>query len=57
MVNSKGQTLTEYILMLACMTVIGLMIMKAMVGNVKGTGGAINKMTNNAAKKIADLKN
>jgi hypothetical protein len=57
-INERGQNTTEYLFMLALMTVVGLLIMKSMIGTdhgpQAGTGGAITKMAEKSAKSIAD---
>ena len=54
MVNRAGQSTTEYILMLSVLTIIGIWIMKAMIGNSSGQGGAVNTASKTAADKIAN---
>ena len=48
-----GQGVTEYILMLAAMTLLGLWILKSLVGNTKGTGGTVRTVSETTTKKIA----
>ena len=54
-IRSRGQAITEYIVMLGLLTLIGAWIMKAMTG-AAGESGAIKTMSKNAASKIADDK-
>lgn len=55
MVNRRGQALTEYILMMAIMTVIGLWIMRGLSGNtLRGNSGALANMTKKETRNIAN---
>jgi hypothetical protein len=51
--HTAGQAMTEYILMLLCLTAIGAMIVSGMVGGDSGKGGAVRKMTDKGAAAIA----
>jgi hypothetical protein len=52
----SGQTITEFVLMLSLLTAIGLLLMYGLIGG-NGQGGAVHNMSDNAARKIADVKN
>lgn len=50
-----GQGMTEYVLMLALLTALGLYLTRKMIGNpTQATGGAVGSMTVNVSKKIAN---
>jgi hypothetical protein len=49
----SGQGVSEYILMLAAITLLGVWIMKSLVGNLKGTGGTVASVSTSTTKKIA----
>jgi hypothetical protein len=55
MVNRDGQAITEYILMLGIMTLIGLWIMRGLTGNsLQGNSGALAQMDRKATRNIAN---
>jgi hypothetical protein len=54
-VRKSGQGLTEYMLMLGLLTVIGILIMKSMLGSEAAPNtGAIGSMQQDGAKAIAN---
>jgi len=50
--NHTGQTVTEFILMLAFMTIIGIYLMSTLIGG-NSQGGAVNTMTEKTTSNIA----
>jgi hypothetical protein len=53
MVNRKGQSIAEYLMMLGFLTGIGILILKIFAGSQQNPGGAMTTMSANASKKIA----
>jgi len=51
MVKEKGQSLTEFLLVMAILTGIGLLLVNLMTGTNGSPGGA-NAMATNASNKI-----
>jgi hypothetical protein len=49
---SRGQTTTEFVLMMMLMTLIGAFMMERLTGN-HGRGGAVTTMTRQMVPKIA----
>ena len=59
MVKERGQTMTEFILLLAILTLVGAWLMNVFVGGSSGTGGAIrnpNGLEKTGITKIATEK-
>jgi hypothetical protein len=52
MVSEKGQTVTEFVLMIAFLTLLGLLMMKTFIGT-NGQGGAVASMGGNGVQRIA----
>ena len=53
MVGRRGQSMTEFLVVLAILTAVGFLIMYQMAGtDGSGTGGAIDAMAHHASDKI-----
>jgi hypothetical protein len=51
--SGRGQALSEYVIVLALLTAVGLLIMKQIVG-LHGRTGAVSTMQSGTANKIAN---
>lgn len=51
MVGARGQSMSEFVIMLALLTVVGLVIMQRMLGT-SANPGAIDSMAQHASDKI-----
>ena len=53
MVKARGQTITEFLIMLGLLTLVGMFLAKTLMGPGH-TSGAIGTMQNNTVKAIAN---